>query len=404
MDWKKTLLICLGILLAGAALTLLIFSTEPEATRSGALKETAMLVNVVEVQRDTFTPTISAMGTVQPSRDIILSPRVSGEITRLSENFTPGGYVREGEVLMQIDPADYRNVLQQRKSELMQAEADLNIEMGRQEVAKQDYELLDDSLTGANRNLILREPQLNAARSRVESAHAAVEQAELDLQRTTIRAPFDAYILSRNVNVGSQVAAGDELARLVGTDEYWVEAAVPQTSLRWITVPRNGETGSPVTIQNRTAWEPDEHRKGTLFRLIGALENETRMARVLVSVPDPLGYLSGDTSQPRLMIGSFVETNIQAERLESVVRVNRDYIRQDDTIWVMQNDSLDIRDVDIIFRDATYAYITEGLNDGEHVVTTNLSTVVEGSPLRLESADSTNTVTASADTLSNGNL
>lgn len=404
MDWKKTLLICLGILLAGAALTLLIFSTEPEATRSGAMKETAMLVDVVEVQRDTFTPTISAMGTVQPSQDIILSPRVSGEITRLSENFTPGGYVQEGEVLMQIDPADYRNVLQQRKSELMQAEADLNIEMGRQEVAKQDFELLDDSLTGANRNLILREPQLNAARSRVESAQAAVEQAELNLQRTTVRAPFDAYILSRNVNVGSQVASGDELARLVGIDEYWVETAVPQTSLRWITVPRNGGTGSPVTIRNRTAWEPDEHREGTLFRLVGALENETRMARVLVSVPDPHGYLSGDTTQPRLMIGSFVETNIQAEKLDNVVRVNRDYIRQDDTIWVMHNDSLDIRDVDIIFRDATYAYITEGLNDGEQVVTTNLSTVVEGSPLRLESADSTNTVTASADTLSTGNL
>ncbi|WP_234572389.1 efflux RND transporter periplasmic adaptor subunit [Rhodohalobacter sp. 614A] len=403
MDWKKTLFICLGILIAGAAITLLIFSTEPEATRSGAMKETAMLVDVVETERDTFTPTISAMGTVQPSQDIVLSPRVSGEITSLSENFTPGGYVEKGEVLLQIDPADYRNILQQRKSELMQAEADLNIEMGRQEVAKQDYELLNDSLTGANRNLILREPQLNAARSQVESARAAVEQAELNLQRTTIRAPFDAYILTRNVNIGSQVASGDELARLVGIDEYWIEAAVPQTSLRWITVPRNGGTGSPVTIRNRTAWEPDESREGTLFRLVGALENETRMARVLVSVPDPHGYLSGDTTQPRLMIGSFVETNIEAERLENVIRINRDYIRQDDTIWVMQNDSLDIRDVEIIFRDATYAYITEGLNDGEKIVTTNLSTVVDGSPLRLESADSA-TETASADTLSNSDM
>lgn len=403
MDWKKTLFICLGILIAGAAITLLIFSTEPEATRSGAMKETAMLVDVVETERDTFTPTISAMGTVQPSQDIVLSPRVSGEITSLSENFTPGGYVEKGEVLLQIDPADYRNILQQRKSELMQAEADLNIEMGRQEVAKQDYELLNDSLTGANRNLILREPQLNAARSQVESARAAVEQAELNLRRTTIRAPFDAYILTRNVNIGSQVASGDELARLVGIDEYWIEAAVPQTNLRWITVPRNGGTGSPVTIRNRTAWEPDESREGTLFRLVGALENETRMARVLVSVPDPHGYLSGDTTQPRLMIGSFVETNIEAERLENVIRINRDYIRQDDTIWVMQNDSLDIRDVEIIFRDATYAYITEGLNDGEKIVTTNLSTVVDGSPLRLESADSA-PETASADTLSNSDM
>ena len=384
MNKKKTLFICIGILIAGAALTLLIFSTEPEATRTGATKETAMLVDVVQVERDTFTPTIRTMGTVQPSQDITLSPRVSGEIIQLSENFTPGGYVREGEMLLQIDPADYRNALQQRRSELQQAETQLTIEMGRQNVAKQDYELLDNTLTGANKSLVLREPQLNAARSQVESTQAAVEQAELNLQRTTIRAPFDAYILTRNVNVGSQVAAGDNLARLVGIDEYWIEATVPQTSLRWINAPQNGGTGSPVTIKNRTAWHEDEQREGSLFRLVGAIEGDTRLARVLVSVPDPHGYESGDVNQPRLMIGSFVEANIQAEELENVVRLNRDYIRQNDKVWVMNNDSLDIRDVNIIFRDANYAYITEGLHGGENVVTTNLSTVVEGSPLRLE--------------------
>lgn len=397
-------MICLGILIAGAAITLLIFSTEPEATRSGAMRETAMLVDVVEVERDTFTPSITAYGTVEPSQDVILSPRVGGEIIRLSENFTPGGYVQEGEVLLQIDPSDYRNILQQRRSELQQAEADLNIEMGRQEVAKQDYELLDDTLAGANKNLVLREPQLKSARSIVESAEAAVRQAELDLQRTTVRAPFDAYILTHNVNVGSQVSPGDDLARLVGLDEYWIEATLPQSSLRWISVPQNGGKGSPVTIRNQTAWEENEQRKGSLFRLIGSIEGDTRMARVLVSVPDPHGYLSGDLSQPRLMIGSFVETKIQAKKLENVVRLNRDYVRQDDTVWVMADDTLDIRNVNIIFRDATYAYITEGLNDGEQIVTTNLSTVVEGSPLRLESSDTTNAATASADTLSNGDM
>jgi multidrug resistance efflux pump len=48
----------------------------------------------------------------------------------------------------------------------------------------------------------------------------ALEQARLNLQRTQITAPFDAAIISRNVNEGSQVNAGDLLARLVGTDEY----------------------------------------------------------------------------------------------------------------------------------------------------------------------------------------
>lgn len=393
-------MICLGILLAGVAVTLLIFSTEPTATQSGATRESAMLVEIVEVERDNFTPTIRAMGTVEPSQDVILSPRVSGEIIRLSENFTPGGFVEEGELLFQIDPSDYRNILRQRRSELQQAEANLTIEMGRQNVAQQDYELLDESLTNESRSLVLREPQLNAARSRVVSAEAAVEQAELDLERTTIRAPFDAYILTRNANVGSQVAPGENIARLVGLDTYWVEATVPLTSLRWIDIPGNGEQGAEVKIRNRTAWPEDEYREGYLFRLVGALENETRMARVLVSVPDPHGYRAENSEMPRLMIGSFVEANIQGQQLENVVRLNRDYVRQNDTVWVMENDTLRIHNLDIAFRDANYAYVRNGLDGGDRVVTTNLTTVVDGSPLRLTSSEST----VMADSVSNENM
>ncbi|MEX1123547.1 MAG: efflux RND transporter periplasmic adaptor subunit [Balneolales bacterium] len=390
MNWKKTLLFCLIILLAGAAATVLIFSTEPTASRSGATRDTAMLVDVTQARRGSFHPMVEAVGTVQPSQDINLSPRVGGEIQQLSPDFTPGGYVQQGEMLLQIDPADYRNLLQQRRSELRQAESDLTIEMGRQNVARQDYELLDDSLMNENRSLVLREPQLNAARAIVESAEAAAQQAELDLDRTTIRAPFNAYIISRNANVGSQVAAGDDLGRLVGLENYWVVATVSQSNLRWITIPSGNEgNGSDVRIRNRTAWGEDEYRQGYVYKLVGALEDQTRMARILVNVPDPHGYQTGNTELPPLMIGSFVETIIQGEELTDVVRLNRDYIRQNDKVWVMEDDVLRIRDANIIFQDAQYAYITNGLNDGDQVVTSNLTTVVDGSPLRLSDSDNT---------------
>jgi RND family efflux transporter MFP subunit len=388
MDIKKTVAIVAGILIVGAAITLVIFSTEPEAERSGATRETAMLVDVVQAQKGNYNPVIRAMGTVMPSEDIVLSPRVSGQIVERSENFAPGGYVEEGEMLLQIDPADFENVLRQRRSELQQAETELAIEMGRQNVARQDFELLDESLTGVNQSLVLREPQLDAARARVESAQAALRQAELNLERTTIRAPFDAYILSRNADIGSQVTPGDNLGRLVGIDEYWVEATVPQASLQWIDIPRNGETGSVVDVYNRTSWEDGRFREGRLFRLIGKLTNQTRMARILITVPDPHGYESDQSDLPRLMIGSFVESAIQAKELENVVRISRDYIRQDDTAWIMKNDTLRIRNLDILFRDAQYAYVSSGIEDGERVVTTNLSTVVNGAPLRLEESAS----------------
>lgn len=384
MNWKKTLLICIGILLAGGLVTTLIFSTEPTAKRSGATQQTAMLVDVVEVQQDTYRPTIQATGTVEPSQDITLSPRVSGEIIDRSSSFTPGRFVQKGDTLLQIDPSDYRNTLQQRKSELQQAQADLNREMGRQEAAQKEYQIFGDTLSPERKALVLRKPQLESARSSVESAEAAVEQVKLNLKRTTITAPFDAHIISRNVNVGSQVAPGDNLGRLTGLETYWVEASVPVSKLRWLTFPEDGGRGSEVMIRNRTAWPEGEHRQGQLYKMIGALEGQTRMARVLVSIPDPLSYRAENSDRPALMIGSFVETDIKAKELNDVFRLERDYIRQDETVWVMEEGKLQIRDVDITFRDAKYAYIESGLSDGDRVVTTNLSTVSDGAPLRLE--------------------
>lgn len=388
MSSTKTLLICIGIFLAGGILTTLIFSTEPAAKRGGATQQTAMLVNVVDVERDTYRPTIQAMGTVEPAQDITLSSRVSGEVIELKTNFTPGGYIQKGDTLLQLDPEDYRHQLRQRESELSQAQSDLTLELGRREAARKEYESYGDSLSAANQARVLREPQLKAVEARVQAAEAAVEQAQTDLKRTTITAPFDAHILSRNVNIGSQVAAGANLGQLIGLEKYWVEATVPVSKLSWLTVPDGNEQGSQVRIRNRTAWPANAYRTGFVDKLIGSLENQTRMARLLISVPDPLGYETS-SDEPKLMIGSFVEANIHAKQLSDVIRLNRDYIRDDSSVWVMQDGKLDIRNVDILFRDARFAYIDSGLTAGDQVVTTNLSTVSNGAPLQLGDTKST---------------
>ena len=384
---KKTFLICLVILLVAGAVTAFIFLTEPSASRADATKETAMLVDVTQVQRGTFQPIVVATGTVQPSKEIMLSPRVSGEIIRLAENFSPGGFAKKGEVLLQIDPADYRNALQLRKSDLRQTKADLEIEQGRQDVARQDYELVDEMVSMENKELVLREPQLNAVKARMEAAEAAVNQAELNLWRTTIRAPFDAHILSRNANLGSQAAPGDMLGRLVGMDEYWVVVTVPQSKLPYISLPNDGQPGSEVRIVDRKAWKKGAYRTGYVYQLVGALEDQTRMARLLVSVPDPLAY--NNDSLPALMINSFVEASIQADKISDVVRLNRDYLREDETVWVMEEGKLRVREVDVTFMDAQYAYVADGLQDNDQVVTTNLSTVADGARLRTSESDTT---------------
>lgn len=399
MNWKKTLLICLVILVSAGAITVVIFLTEPTAQREGATKETAMLVDIETVEMGDYRPIIAVAGTVEASQDIILGPRVSGEVTSLAPGFTPGGTVRKGTLLLQIDPSDYRHVLEMRKTELAKVESDLALEMGRQDVAKKDYQLFDDTLARGNEALVLREPQLKATKAAVEAARVAVSQADLNLSRTTIRAPFDAHIISRNVNIGSQVAPGETLGRLVGLDTYWVIVTVPVSKLPWLRFPEEGRyKGSKVKIRNRTAWKPGVFRTGYLLKLIGALDDQTRMARALVVVDDPLANRGENQGLPPLIIGSFVEVRIEGEAIPDVVRLSRDYLRNDSTVWVMQDSLLFIRDVEIVFTDAEFTYIKNGLMDGDSVVTTNLTTVVDSARLRLEQSDTTAIGESSKDT------
>ncbi len=393
-DWddssvRRTVLICLFILVVCGGLLAFIFYTQPTARRAAGTRSTAMLVDVAAVDTGTYRPQIEAMGTVQPVRDIVLRSRVSGRVIDRSSEFTPGGFVEDGQLLLRLDPSDYRNTVRQRRSEVRQARSDLQLEMGQQDVAEQEYELLGDTLTPENRSLVLREPQLEAARSKLESARAALDQARLELRRTRIRAPFPAQILQRNVNIGSQVASGDNLARLVGIDTYWVETTVELSKLRWLDFPTNSQAaGSPVRIRDRSAWPGGVYRTGRVDRHVGELDDQARMARVLISVDDPLGRQADAADSPSLVVGSFVEVQIQGREIQNVVRLNRDYLREDGTVWVMQDGQLDIRDVQVVFQDEHHAYIRQGLDADDRVVTTNLSTVVDGAPLRLNGAES----------------
>jgi RND family efflux transporter MFP subunit len=368
-----------AILAAAAAAIALIYYTEPSAQQINATRKSAALVETVTVQRGTYSPRLVVLGTVEPAQEIVLSPRVSGQVVELSPTFIPGGMVRKGDMLLRIDASDFENAVSIRESELQQAEASLEIEAGRQMLAKKELALLGDSIGETDRALVLREPQFASIQAQVSAARAAVRRAKLDLERTRVFAPFDAQILDRSVNVGSQVAPGETLGQLVGIDEYWIQAAVPVRSLRWLDFPDSERQGSTVTLRDADAWGPATQRHGRVTRMIGALDEQTRLARVLITVADPLGR---ETSAPPLILDTLIEVQIEGRPIQDVVRLSREYVRDRDTVWVMKDDQLAIRPTEIVFRDAEYAYIRRGLASGEEVVITTLATVADGVGLR----------------------
>ena len=363
----------------------LIFSTEPEAQSEGATKKSAMLVSVASVERGSFTTEFTATGTVQPVEDIQLNAIVSGQIIRRSEDFVPGGIVKKGDLLLKIDPSDYMNQMALRKGELLQSQTDLEIEMGRQTIAKQDLELIGtDSLSEKQKSLILRKPQLDAVKASVTAAEAAYNQAQLNVQRTSVIAPFDAQVISQNVTVGSRVGPQDNLGRLVGKDAYWVTATIPVNKIPWLTFSENESEQNEVIIQNEANWQKGQYRTGYLYRQVGALDQQTRLVRVLIKVNDPLATKPENKTKPGLIIGEFVEVMLKGKQINDVVRLNRDYLRSNQTVWIMENNELKIKNVTVALSDANYVYISEGLSGTEKIVTTNISTVTDGVPLRTE--------------------
>lgn len=391
------LLACLVILGLSAAAIYWINQTEPVAETITATRKSAALVETLSVSRGTYRPRLVVLGTVRPAQDIVLSPRVNGQVLELSPKLVPGGMVEQGDLLLRIDPADFENAVSIRKSELEQKQASLEIEEGRQTLARKELALLEGTIGSTNRALVLREPQIASIRAEVSAAEAAVERAELDLQRSRVIAPFDAQVLSRSINVGSQVSNSDELARLVGVQEYWVMAAVPVRSLQWIQFPDSDEQqGSTVRLRDPGSWPKDAQRVGKIARMIGTLDQESRLARVVVVVRDPLGR---QTDGPPLILDTLIETEIEGRPIEDVVRLPRTMIHDSDTVWVMKDEKLEIRETEIVFRDAQHAYIRQGVEDGEDVVVTTLATVAEGIGLRKisqTSDDSETTVTSEA--------
>lgn len=162
----KTVIACIVIAIVAGGLIFFINATEPKAQKSGAMRKGAALVETVEAVRGNFQPVIVSLGTVEAAREIELSPQVSGQVISVADDFIPGGFVEKGDLLLEIDPADYLNRVAMRQSELAQSLAELEQERGQQVAAKQEFALLGEEVDSSNRALILREPQIRIAEAK----------------------------------------------------------------------------------------------------------------------------------------------------------------------------------------------------------------------------------------------
>lgn len=381
--YMRRIIYCTVIILAGVLIARYLIATKPTISKRPAEK-IAPLVNVVPLEPRSHAIRIEAMGSVIPSREIVLKTPVAGEIIALNDEFAVGGLLQAGSTILRIDPKDYELALEQKERILADAEYAYKLELGRQDVARQEWDLLygDESKNDAESTLALRKPHLEKVEADVRAAKAEVEQAKIDLSRTEVKAPFNALVLNKYVDMGAFVASQEKLADLVGIDEYWVQVSLPLDRLQWLAIPKDSrETGSPARIFYRQ----DNVREGRVLRLLGDLSKEGRMARLLISVPDPLGLLEKESGVKQLVIGEYVRVELEGEVLRDVFLIPRTALHNDREIWLATAEGkLAVRPVTTLWRDEESVLVRDGLQAGDFLVVSELPVPVDGMAIRVE--------------------
>lgn len=369
---KRILRLSLLVLGVGTLVCALFLLTRPKPPKQQPVR-IAPLVETMSVQAETQTVVIKALGTVVPAQETTIRAEVPGTVREMSTNFLSGKILSQGSLLLRLNPEDFQLDVAAKEAAFHSAQADLELELGRQNVARHDWTLVTGARNATAPALALRKPQLLQAQAAVQQAKAALEQARLNLKRATVTVPYTALILEKNVDLGARVSITDTLATLVDARQYWVEAAIAVDQLPWIALPDKNKPGSLAHIRSQAS---SATRDGRILCLRGDLEKEGRLAQVLVSLPKPL-----EAKPTPILLGEYVRLEIEGRKLDNVIRLPRVALRDNDTVWVVQNATLDIRPVMVAWRDVESVLVSAGLRSGETVVTSDLSTPIQNMPV-----------------------
>jgi RND family efflux transporter MFP subunit len=380
------LLIVVAIIVIGIVIARGLVMTKPEAKRR-PVSIAAPLVEYTRVNPQSKEITINTTGTVIPAREISLQSQVSGVVVWVNSKLVPGALVKAGEVLFRVDPRDYELAVDQQKVSLTRAQVEYETEQGRAEVARREWELLkgDVAYTESGRDLALRKPQLVNARAGIEAARSALKKAELDLERTVIHAPFNAVIISENVDVGQLISPGVAIAALAGSDTFRVQASLNIDEIAWIDIPGvNTEKGSQARIIQLLGDKRNNHA-GEVEQLLSGVDAKGRMAQVLISVPEPF---AAKREMP-LLLGAYVAVEIAGKTLQNVYVIPNEALREDSSVWLLkEGGTLSIKDIQVIWRQRNVV-IVEGLSPKDRLITSRISAPVDGMELRINGNNNT---------------
>ena len=353
------------IAVVGSAI-LLSATLKPEVSAGPPARSAAGVpVSVIDPAPVSFTPSLELNGVVEARTVTDLVPQVAGRVVDVSADFRPGSLVEKGDMLFRIDPSDYRLAIERTAAEIEAARSELAL-LEAQAAAEQqiwDQQFPDRKIP----DLIARVPQIAAAKARIRSGEAAREAAQLSLQRTVVRAPFDARVLQTRLDTGQVVGTNAAVGSLFSVDS--LEIAVPVSTEELARIGPLQDRKARIT-GNRFE---GEELNGTIVRAAAALDERTRLGKLFIAVEE----------SKSLMLGEFVNVRIEGQGTPNAYRLPAGALTSRDQIWVVNNGLLEERRVDVIGNEADYAIVI-AFDRADGVVAVPPSNVRDGLPVSVE--------------------
>ncbi|WP_286267249.1 efflux RND transporter periplasmic adaptor subunit [Thalassotalea atypica] len=386
IKYKK--LLPIFILVGFLTLAYVVKNNPPSSTKFKPSSAPQLSVEVQTLKSQNLPLKIASYGTVKPRTQSNVFPQVSGQITNISVNFREGGFFEKGEVLIQLDDRDYQAEIEIAKANLFNAKQALSEEEARVEQAQQDWIRLGNKKSAPD--LVLRKPQLLAAKANVFSADAGLVKAKLALERTQIIAPFTGRILSKEVDIGQVVSSGTKLAEIYAVDYVEIRLPIKNKDLAFLNLPESSRYNQAQgTVLPKVAIYSDlidrQTWLGTIVRTEGAFDANSQQLFVVAQIDDPYGR--NNVNALPIKIGQYVTAEITGKIVDDALIIPNKAIYQGSYVYLVENGRLLRKDIDIAWQSDEFALISNGLKASDKLVLTALGQVNSGTPVSISKLD-----------------
>ena len=360
------------VILAFAGSVVLVMTSMKSAPPKKERIDLDPLVDVIVLEDMTTTFEIHSQGTVRPKTETILSAEVSGTIVSISPKFVAGGVFQSGEVLMRIDPTNYKVALEQADALVSQRTIEFE---GAKKLRSQGYRA---------------ESELASAAAALAAAKAERVRAQRNLERTSIRLPYEGIVRAKETDLGQFVNVGTRLGVVFATDFAEVRLPLTDLDLAYVDLPDaaavadTGSVDGPAVTLSAIQKGRQVEWRARIVRTEGVVDERSRVTYAVARVVDPY-QLHGDGDP--MPVGTFVSATIEGAVAENIIRVPRGIVKgTNELVFLDSEDKIVIRHVGVVRSDADYAYISSGAQPGERVVITVLESAINGLQVRTTEA------------------